>query len=247
LPEKYEAAGADGLPDVSVTPSPLPHGRGRSAGQEQPHVEAGTIGSPASGFQAGEAPLPLQSHGKPGKKWRLDWRVAVVVAVIALAVGLSLLLLQHSRIRSVALPGILLGLSKESGPNAQALTNKIVGGVKAKAGDLMSHPSAAIYNGDGWGFAVVVGVPQTGGVMPTAQQMVQVERSIGHADAAAFPPGRAGGILTCFSDPFQNGRPVQCSWIDQVTAGQVIFEGGYTSTLADAAAKTRQLRDAIEQ
>jgi len=112
--------------------------------------------------------------------------------------------------------------------------------------DVMSHPAAAIYSGAGGWFSVVVGVP-AGAVMPTAQQVVQGERSNGHADAAAFPPGRAGGILTCFSYPGQNGRPVKCSWIDQVTAGQVLFDGVYASNLADAAAKTMHLRDAIEQ
>jgi len=172
----------------------------------------------------------------------------VVVAVLVLAGGLGLWLLQHSHhTRSVALPGMLLGLSKETGPNAQALTNKIVAAVQAKAGDLMSHPAAAIYSGAGSGFAVVVGVPGPGGVMPTAQQVVRGERLIGHADAASYPPGHAGGILTCFSYPLQNGRAIQCSWIDHVTAGQVIFEGVYTSNLADAAAKTRHLRDVIEQ
>jgi hypothetical protein len=39
---------------------------------------------------------------------------------------------------------------------------------------------------------------------------------------------------------------VQCSWIDQATVGFVLFDGSYAPTPADAAAKTRRLRDAIE-
>ena len=86
--------------------------------------------NPAAGAAA---PPPVQSGSKPRKEWRGDWQIAVVVAVIVLAGGFSLWLLQHSsRPRNVALPSTLLGLSKETGPNAQALTNKIVAGARAK-------------------------------------------------------------------------------------------------------------------
>jgi hypothetical protein len=225
MTENPAAAGADSAPGTSPAPSvPQPDGQGATA------------------------PPPLQSGSKPRKEWRGGWQIAAVVAVIVLAGGLSLWLLQHSsRPRSVALPGTLLGLSKETGPNAQAVTNKIVAGARSRYGLVMYHLAAAIYGGAGSEFAVLVGIPSPGDVMPTAQQVTQRERSGGHGDATAFPPGRAGGVLTCFSYPFQSGQPVQCSWIDQDTAGEVTFGGPDTPSLADAAARTRKLRDAIEQ
>jgi hypothetical protein len=250
MPENHASAGADSAPGMSAAPSaPFPGSPTTGDDLEKPYVVSGTTSSSGSDYGAAEALPPLQSRNKARKGRRKDWRIASVVAVLVLAVGLSVWLLQSDRIRGVALPGVLLGFSKETGPNVQALTNKVVADLQANTGteDLMSHPAAAIYSRAGSEFAVVVGVPQTGGVMPTAQQIVQGERSIGHADATAYPPGRAGGILTCFSYPLENGRPVQCSWIDQVTAGQVIFEGAYISNLADAAAKTRYLRYAIEK
>ena len=85
-------------------------------------------------------------------------------------------------------------------------------------------------------------------MIPSARQVVQAWKAQGEADAASFPPGPPGGLLTCFSHADADGRTLftECSWIDQATVGQVLFDGSYASTLADAAAKTRRLRDAIE-
>ena len=94
---------------------------------------------------------------------------------------------------------------------------------------------------------MLVGVPCANShcVIPTALQAVQAIRTSGEPDATAFPPGPPGGLLTCFSFT-QLGRVIDCSWINQASAAQVLFVGGYASTLADAAAKTRELQDAID-
>ena len=198
------------------------------------HVAAGADSTPGTSG-APSAPLPDTAA---------DFDAAPVPPLPVL--GLWLLQQSH-RTRTVNLPGTLLGLGKETGPNAQAVTDKIVAKAQATAGNLFSHPAAASYGGAGGWFTVIAGVPQPGNVMPMAQQVVQRERANGYPDAAAFPPGRSGGILTCLSYPAQSSRPVQCSWIDEGTAGQVVFDPAYTSNLAHAAAITRHLRDAIGQ
>src|SRR5215469_11186024 len=141
MTEDHAGAGADSTPGMSAAPSaPLPDGQATSAGQEQTHVGPRTADSPASDAEAAPALLPLQSPNKPQKEWRGDWQIAVVVAVLVLGGFLTLWLLQHAN-RSIALPGMLLGLSKETSPSAQALADKIVSRTQAAAGDVMSYPA----------------------------------------------------------------------------------------------------------
>lgn len=81
------------------------------------------------------------------------------------------------------------------------------------------------------------------GILPTAQQAVQDLRAQGDADATAFAPGPPGGLLMCFSSTGQGG--IQCS--DRSNQrGRSVGHWQNPSTLAEAAAKSRQLRDALE-
>jgi hypothetical protein len=183
--------------------------------------------------------------------WRVNWQIGVVVVVLFLVGGATLWLVRRAADHAsrIVLPGRLLGLSRDSSPHAQLLDHNIETNARASTGDELGNPVAGIYiDSGGHGFAVVVGTPCTDGgcVIPTAQQLVHTMRAHGAADATAFSPGPDGGLLTCFSYTDQ-GRPyIQCSWIDQVTAAEVNFAGGYVSNLADAATKTRELRDAVE-
>jgi hypothetical protein len=81
---------------------------------------------------------------------------------------------------------------------------------------------------------VIVGRPNPG-ILPTEQQAVKELREQGDADATAFAPGPPGGLVACFSSTGQAG--IQCSWIDQTSASEVLFTGTNPSTLAEAAAK----------
>ena len=187
----------------------------------------------------------MSGRTRPG--WRGDWQITVAVAVLIL-VGVGALLWlrnSHHAARRVVLPRTLLGLSRASGQNAKLLADHLVADEKASWGFLGAPVAAEYRDSAGGGFAIVVGTPCSGGscMVPTAPQAVRDLRAQGESDATSFPPGNAGGVLTCFSAV---GQGIQCSWIDQTTAAAVVFDGRHASALADAAAKTRQIRDAIE-
>jgi len=184
------------------------------------------------------------------KTWRGDWQIAVVVAaVIAVLAGvLWLHNNSHKTRRPIVLPSTLLRLNRDTSPAALQSAQNLVANEQANVAAL-GKPVAGLYRDTGTGgFSVLVGTPCEGGscVSESSQQVVQDERAHGHADTSAFPPGPAGGILICFSDTGHGGNVIHCAWIDQVTEGLVVFSGGFAPTLADAAAKTRQVRDAIE-
>jgi len=204
-----------------------------------------------TGDLVAEPPLSTTPASRPrNKTWRGDWQIAVVVAaVIAVLAGvLWLHNNSHKARRPVALPNTLLSLNRDTSPAAVQSAQNLVANEQANVAAL-GKPVASLYGDTGTGgFSVLVGTPCEGGscVSESSQQVVQDERAHGHADAATFPPGPAGGILICFSIPGDGGNVIQCTWIDQVTEGAVVFSGGFASNLADAATKTRQVRDAIE-
>jgi hypothetical protein len=178
-------------------------------------------------------------------RWRGDRLITLVIAALVLGGGLALWHIRssHDSPSRILLPSTLLGANKVSGSDAQQAVQNLVDDERANS-DLVANPVAAIYGypGDG-SFAVLVGRPNPG-ILPTAQQAVQDLRAQGNADATAFAPGPPGGLLMCVSSTGQGG--VQCSWIDQTSAGDVLFTGRNPSTLAAAPAKSRQVRDALE-
>jgi hypothetical protein len=207
--------------------------------EQQPSGAASAC--PAESGRAGPA---LRSHS------RTRWLVIAIVAVLVLLGGAGIWRLATAhRAGNIVLPGTLLGLSRYTGPGARALEHKIENAGQTGSGGILAAPVAAVYGDpDGPGFAVVAGAPCTGGtcVIGTAGQFVQALRADGYADARSFPPGPGGDILACHSQPFESPRFISCVWIDQVSGGEVVFGGGSASGLADAAAKTRQIRAAIE-
>jgi len=236
MTEDSAAPGIDRAPArPAAPPEGAPGSRVPGDGLEQ---------QPPGAASAGPARSARRSHS------RTRWLVSAIVAVLVLvgSAGIWRLATAH-RVGNIVLPGTLLGLSRYTGPGALALEHKIENAVQTGSGGILAAPVAAVY-GDphGPGFAVVAGAPCTGGtcVIDTAGQFVQALRANGYADARSFPPGPGGDILACHSQAFESPRFISCVWIDQVSGGQVVFGGGYTSGLADAAAKTRQIRAAIE-
>jgi hypothetical protein len=63
----------------------------------------------------------------------------------------------------------------------------------------------------------------------------------GYANARSFSPGANGGVLACGSRSSQGITIIRCAWVDDRTAGEVLFGGGAATSLADAAAKTKQV------
>jgi hypothetical protein len=68
-----------------------------------------------------------------------------------------------------------------------------------------------------------------------------------YADATSYPAGPKGGVLACGSRALQGSTLIRCTWVDGGTAGDVLFSAGAVSSLADAAAKTNQVRAATER
>jgi len=194
---------------------------------------------------ASSAPRSHARHVRTRRGWHGDWQVAVVLVVIALGVALLWLLHNSHQARQVALPDALLGLNRYTGPDAQAIDRRIAAPWRATGNAALVGLYGSL-PGVGPGFEVGFGNPCSGNgcLMPTSGQLVQSLRQAGFTAAQAFPIG--GGILACNSRTFETGQLIACIWADQAGAGMVIFSGGYATSLSDAAAKTRQIRAAIE-
>jgi len=199
-------------------------------------AEAGTDGLPA----------PLQSAGGRTRRWRGDWQIAVVIAVLVLAGGVTLWILRSSHhTHKIVLPATLLSQSKYTGADAgtdeaemkqqaQVDSGGNFVGVVGLYGNLRGGPALAL----------VVQAPCGGStcVVQTSSQIVQSLKRSGDPAVRAFPVG--GGMMVC--NTFRNSNQIHCGWIDQTTNGSVFFTGGFTSSLPDAAAKTTQIIAAIE-
>ena len=64
----------------------------------------------------------------------------------------------------------------------------------------------------------------------------------GYAKVASYPGGPKGGTVACGTE----AGLIRCTWVDSGTAGDIVFAGGFASGVADAAAKTNQIRAVIE-
>jgi hypothetical protein len=224
-------------------------GDGSSFGHELPDTTNNLVTEPPASSVT-EVQLP-PSQPRKNKTWRGDWQIAVVIAaVIAILAGvLWLHNNSHKARRPIALPSTLLSVNRDTSSAAKQFVQNLVANEQAQVAGL-GKPVAALYGETGTGgFSVLVGTPCAGGsscISESSQQAVQDERAHGYSDAAAFPPGPAGGNLICSSIP-GHGDILQCTWIDQVSQGVVVFLGGFASSLTDAAAKTRKVRETIEQ
>jgi len=70
----------------------------------------------------------------------------------------------------------------------------------------------------------------------------------GYADAASFPAGPKGGAPACGSATSHGSTLIRCTWVDDTTAGVVLYANGSASGLADTtAARTNQARAAVER
>ena len=60
-------------------------------------------------------------------------------------------------------------------------------------------------------------------------------------------PWPKDGDLVYGSAASQGSTLIRCSWVDDTTAGDVLYANGAAAGLADAAAKTNQARGAVER
>lgn len=99
-------------------------------------------------------------------------------------------------------------------------------------------------NGDPAGPFFAVGGGGIGGTC-APKSVSPAKRSLHVAGVESFPPGPHGGDLLCAPLGGQIVLEYSCWWFDQTTAGYVSGVG-YASSLADAAAKTNQIRASVE-
>ncbi len=178
------------------------------------------------------------------RKWR--WLVAGIVVVLAVA-GIVVQHVAATPKGKVTLPGTLLGLPKATSAGARQLAADLVRDEKKSAGDKLSGIMAGVYGSPTSAWFAIAG----GGICGTcsAKSPVVLKNSLitqGFAQVATFPAGPKGGVLVCGSKPDQGGTLIRCSWVDDTTAGDVIYAGGSASGVADAAAKTIRARAVIE-
>jgi hypothetical protein len=162
--------------------------------------------------------------------WRYRRRLTlVIVLVLALtAVGISHVIGSGSHPDKIVLPATLLGQSRDTGPEGQALSGQVRNNVIiGNKGDVASVVSA-LYGStplDSW--FVVAGGQECGTCTPKpASQVVRDYIAAGATDARSFPPGSAGGILVCSSTQISLLPAIQCLWADAGTSGLALFSPG---------------------
>ena len=226
----------------------LPRHDGSSSCGELPSSD-GTLASESPASSSGAAHLPPTQRRRRG--WRGDWQIAVVGLALILVLT-AVLWLRHDSHKArgpIVLPSTLLSLNRDTSAPAKQFAQNLVANEQAYEAAIGS-PTAALYGDPPNGaFSVLVGTPCSGGscVLGSPQQLVHVARAHGYADATAFSPRAPGGTLICFSYSAGGAKIIRCTWIDQVSQGRIDFYDGFASSLADAAAMTRQVRDAIER
>ena len=146
---------------------------------------------------------------------------------------------------SVTLPGTLLGVRENTSPAARAVDRTFVRGAVAGAQGKVLHPVAGFYGSlSGAGFEVAGG-GACGTCVPRSAATVLRFYRRQYPGARLFPPGPNGGNLVCAPVPALGSAVFACYWYGK-TAVTVGYAGGSASGLADAAAKTNQIRAAVE-
>lgn len=242
----------------SVQPSQVP--------PSSPAAEDVTPGIVGPGHPAGppaQAPNPEQpgelgqeddvtapDTGPPPARSRRRKVIVIAAAVVVLiggGIGLGFALTSGSS--GPSFPGSLLGLARDTSPDAQQLAGQVTSEVGLFQG-IIVHPGTAVYDNANQGLVILTGqwsdaAKAAGLVSSTPTYAIDGLKSQGVTDATLFPAGPLGGRLVC-GDKTVSGQPIIiCLWTDSKIFG-VTFYVGSASSLSDAAAKTIQVRSAVE-
>lgn len=171
--------------------------------------------------------------------------VAVPVVIVAAIIG-AVVIAGHPK-GSLVLPARLLSLPKSADASARHLASELRTAQESGSGGKISGVVAGVYGDPGGAWVAVTG----GGICGTcAAKSASTQRAnlaaSGYPDARSFPAGSQGGVMACGSRTSGGATLVRCTWVDDRTAGNVFFAGGTVTSLADAAAKTNQVRAATE-
>jgi hypothetical protein len=171
-------------------------------------------------------------------------------AIVLIAVGTVLGIVLSSGSSGPAFPGTLLGLARDTSPDAQQAAGQITGELGVLQG-LIVHPGAAVYGtGPNQGMLILTApwsdaAKADGLISNVSAGAIGGLKSQGVTDATSFPAGPRGGSLACGHKPIGGQSSIICAWADDKMFGAA-FYFGFASSLSDAAAKTIQVRSAVE-
>jgi hypothetical protein len=209
----------------------------------QPVLPGGQAPVPGAPFpSAGYAPAPARRPRR--RKLMLATAVAAVVVIAGLIAGIALGAKPKG---SVALPGTLLSLPRATSPSAEHLARTLRTQEEAGTSGRLNGVVAGVYGDPAGAWLAISG----GGICGTcsAKSPAAVRRNLtahDYAHATGYPAGPKGGVLACGARVVQGSTLIRCTWVDGGTAGDVLFSPGVATSLADAAAKTNQIRVATE-
>jgi hypothetical protein len=175
--------------------------------------------------------------------------VIAAAAVVLIAGGIGLGVALSSGSTGPPYPRMLLGLARNTGPSAQQAAGRVAS--QARAAGIIVHPAVAVYGtAPLHGMLIVIGLwsdaAKAAGLIPnTAARIVDGLKASGATDAASFSPGPQGAFLACGHRTISGFPTVMCEWADRKEVVDTTYFGS-ASSLSDAAAKTIQVRSAIE-
>jgi len=259
-PEPAAGAPPSGQPSQEPPGSSPPPGNVTPGMAGAGHLAGSPEQAPAPG-QPGElgqvADVTAQETGPPPTRSRR--RKVIVIAAVATAVvliaggtglGIALSSSGSSGSSGPAFPSSLLGLARDTSPDAQQAAGQVTSGLGVFQG-LIVHPGAAVYGtGPDQGVMILTGdwsdaAKADGLISNVSAGAIDGLKSQGVTDATSFPAGPRGGSLAC-GHKFIGSQPiVTCAWADGKMFG-VTFYFGFASALSDAAADTIQVRSAVE-
>jgi hypothetical protein len=205
------------------------------SGQDEQSAELG-------GYPAGAGHPPPPPRSRRGVLIAIAAVLGVILVAGAVGIGVAL---HGSSSGSFRLPGKLLGINRSSGPLAEQVDEY----VRTHLGSDSSYAQVAFYGSNsGRGFVVVAGWPSSAAQADRVPSVLTTYMRGRAKDTRSFPPGPAGGALGCGHVTVNRGPiGIVCVWVGKMSIGVVTYEPGFASGLGDAAAKTIQIRAAVDR
>jgi hypothetical protein len=234
-----------------------PGAQPQPGGQAWPGAQPQPGGQPWAGGQPGAQPWQAQpqtgfppGYGQPVRRPR-RWLAPVIVVVALIAAGIGGFVAFHNASSkskgTITLPGTLLNLPRNTSTSAAGLARVLSKGESTNSHGRLKNVKAGVYGSPNAAWLAIAG----GGICGTcfAKSPSALETGLtnsGYSNVRSYPAGPKGGSLACGEKTANTTTLLHCAWVDKSTAGDVLFAGGAASNLADAAAKTNQVRAAIE-
>jgi hypothetical protein len=177
-------------------------------------------------------------------KRRLGWAIAAAVLVLAPGVYFVAHSASPGSKGYVALPLRLLGGSEDRSIEGELLVNKLKRTETRVNHGVLTGVVARVYSSFS-GTVMVAGGAMCGNCAPvSASQLKSGMVASGYANVRLFPPGPKGGEMACGTS--SSPHAIRCAWVDDRTAGDILFLDGSANGLVDAAAQSLTVRSAVE-